>query len=327
MIGLVGHTYVILRDAAKIEGMALAAVASDDAPALEKFRASPTAPKGTKYYTDYRDMLEAEELDIVGVCNADGARAEAIIAAAEAGCDIITEKPLSRTLEELDRVRESIARAGVGMTMLLTMRCEPLYMAARKLMEQGVIGEVAQMTAQKSYRLGSRPEWVKSRRTFSGVIPFVGVHMVDLMRWIGRREFVEAAAYGSNVTRPEIGEMEDNASALFKMDNGGSATLRIDFLRPQSASTHGDDRLRLAGANGVLEIRGAEGMISVITPDRGMWTPELPPAEEFFVKFVRSLEGHSEPPVPAEDCCRATEICLLAQQAQDTGRPVSLTRG
>ena len=88
---------------------------------------------------------------------------------------------------------------------------------------------------------------MKSRATFSGAIPFVGIHMFDLMRWISGREFVKVAAFHSNVTQPQIREMHDNASAVFLLDNGGTATLRVDYLRPKAAPTHGDDRLRLAG--------------------------------------------------------------------------------
>ena len=326
MIGLIGHTSVILADVAKMENVELAAIASDDAPALQLLRNNHLVPTNTRYYEDHEEMLREEKLDVVGVCNTDGERAEAIISAAEAGCHIIAEKPLSRTLPELDRVREAIESRQLKMTMLLTMRCESLYIAAKKVMDDGHIGVVAQMTAQKSYKLGNRPEWCKSRKTFSGVIPYIGIHMVDLMRWIGGREFVEAMAFGGNVTRPQVREMEDNASVVFKMDNGGSATLRIDYLRPQTAPAHGDDRLRLAGDKGVLEVRGADNLVTVITADRGVWQPAIPDAQDFFAEFLKSLDGECDPPVPAEDCYRATEICLLARESQDEGRIVSLRR-
>jgi predicted dehydrogenase len=325
MAGLIGHTYVILGELGTMDEVELVAVASDDSAALEKLRAGATAPKGARYYATTREMLAAEKLDVLAVCNTDGERAETIIAGAEKGCHVIAEKPLARTLKELDGVRAAVGKAGIQLTMLMTMRFEPIYMAARKVMMEGHIGEAAQITAQKSYKLGNRPEWVKSRKSFSGVIPFVGIHMVDLMRWISGREFVEAMAYGGNTTRPQIREMEDNASAVMKMDNGGSATLRVDYLRPQSSPTHGDDRIRIAGSKGVLEARGAENLITVITEGRGVWTPDVPQAESLFHKFIKSLGG-GEAPVSVEDCYRTTEICLLMREAQDTGRIVSLKR-
>lgn len=327
MIGLIGHAGVIMNDVKEMKDIELTAVCADDRAAFENWREKGVVGAETRFYADYREMCEKEDLDIVGISNEDHQRAGAIIAAADSGAHVITEKPLAKTTEELDQVKSSIEKAGVEMTMLLTMRQDPFFMAARKVMEEGLIGEVAQITGQKSYRLGKRADWLKSRETFAGVIPFVGVHIIDLMRWISGREFVEAMAYGSNVTKPEIGEMEDNASSVMKMDNGGSATLRIDFLRPASAPSHGDDRLRMAGADGVLEvINGADKATTVILPDKGIWQPELPEKEPFFQKFVGYIDGKCDTPVPAEDCYRATEICLLIRQAQDEGRIVSLVR-
>ena len=327
MIGLIGHTGAILHGVKATEDTALVAVATDDAAAVERLRADGVATPDTRVYADYRDMLASEDMDVVGVCNTDGDRAEAIIAACEAGCHVMPEKPAGRSIEELDAVRAAIEKAGVHTAALLTMRTSPVWRAAKQLVADGVIGEVAQLSGQKSYKLGVRPPWMTKRATFSGAIPFIGIHLVDLMRWISGRDFTEGFACGGNVCRPQIDEMEDNAGAVMRMDNGGSATLRIDYLRPQSSATHGDDRVRFAGSEGVMEVRGAEELVSVITEDRGAWSPDLPEATDLFVEFARFLNGEGPAPVPTEDYLRASEICLLLREAQDGGKLTSLVRG
>ena len=128
--------------------------------------------------------------------------------------------------------------------MLLTMQFEPEYQAMRNIVRSGRIGEVVSLDAQKSYKLGMRPGWMKVRKSYGGTIPYIGIHLVDLMRWISGRELVEAAAFQSNVGFPEIGEMENNTAVIFKLDNRGTASLHLDYLRPATAPTHGDDRLR-----------------------------------------------------------------------------------
>ena len=151
--------------------------------------------------------------------------------------------------------------------MMITMRTQPNYLAMREAVAQGLIGEITQLGGQKSYRLGERPEWVKHRETFSGIIPYVGIHIMDLARWISGREFVEVMAYASNVSHPEIGDMEDNGCVLAKLDNGASAAFRLDYCRPAAAPTHGDDRLRLAGHLGVIESIAEK--VTLITHEAG----------------------------------------------------------
>jgi len=324
LVGVIGHSGVVLEGIKQLGSKAhLAAIAlePESRARREALQQSPVVTRETRFYDDYREMLEKEDLDIAGVFGIDATRAQAIVDCAAAGLHICTEKPLAMTREELARVRDATEKARVNLTMLLTMRNEALYAAAKEVVASGAIGEVAQITAQKSYKLGTRAEWLKSRKTFSGVFPFVGIHMVDLMRWVSGREFTRVAAFQANVTRGDvIREMEDNASAVFQLDNRGTATLRIDFLRPPTAPTHGDDRLRLAGGRGVLEVRGAENFISLITHDSAEQRPALPPVQQFFVQFVRSLEGECPPPVPAADCFIATDICLRAREAADCGR-------
>ena len=170
--------------------------------------------------------------------------------------------------------------------MLLTMRFEPPYAAMRQLVAAGRIGEVAQMAAQKSYKLGERPEWMRHRATFGGTIPYIGIHMVDLMRFIGGRELVEAVSFEARVGFPEMGDLENTTATLFRLDNGGMASLHMDYLRPEAAPTHGDDRLRLAGTRGVLEFQESAGLTLVTADEAPRAIQYFPPARRLFPDFL-----------------------------------------
>ncbi len=117
--------------------------------------------------------------------------------------------------------------------MLLTMRHEPKYVTMRKLVRDGAVGQVCQIASQKSYRFETRPDWQKSRQRLGGTIPFIGIHAVDLIRWISGLDFTHVAAFHGNNGTPEFKETEDQASILLRCTNGASATARLDYLRPQ----------------------------------------------------------------------------------------------
>lgn len=322
LIGLDGHQGVVLSGIAESDELRLVAVSSDKPDKLEGMRKGKRAAEGTSFYDNWEELLEKETLDILTICSENDQHAAQIQAGAERGLHICSEKPLTTTLEDLDAARAAVDKAGVHLTMLLTMRYTPAYACTREIVESGTIGEVCLATAQKSYKLGDRPEWMRCRRSFGGTIPFVGIHAMDLIRWTSGREFVECMAFHGNTGHPDIRQMEDQASVLLKLDNGGSATTRIDYCRPAAADTHGDDRLRLAGTKGVVEVMSNE--VTLITEPDGLTKPKLPPEANLFLDFVAAIQGKGTCRIPAEDCYRMTEITLKARQAADDGKIVAL---
>ena len=144
--------------------------------------------------------------------------------------------------------------------MLLDMRYYPQYRALRYIALSGKIGEVAQMSAQKSYIAGQREAWYKNRETYGSTILWIGIHMIDLMRFTTGRNFTHASSFMGHVGFPESGSMETTTASAFRLDNGGTAALHMDYYRPETAATHGDDRLRLAGTEGVAEYSESNGV-------------------------------------------------------------------
>ena len=268
-------------------------------------------------------MLAENDLDIVGVADADGPRAAQLIACAEAGCHILSEKPLAMTLDQLDAIRAAVEAADVRLSMLLTMRFEPAYRLIHDTIRAGKIGEVVLATMQKSYRLGNRPEWQRSNDTFSGIIPFIGIHALDLIRWTTGREFTSAMAYQGNTGHPDIRDMEDNASVALRLDNGGSASARLDYCRPAAAPTHGDDRLRIAGSEGVIEATRGK-TVTLIMEEVGPEELPLPKTEQMFVQYVGALQSGEPFGVSQVDAFRMSEICLKIRDAAQRGESTAL---
>jgi len=299
------------------------AICCDDEGKLEAFKKSDLGQQSNAY-TDYREMLDKEQLDICGVCNINNQRTQMLIDLADAGIHILSEKPLTTSLDDLAKVREAFDKSKSKLSMLLTMRFTPTYEAVHDLIADGAIGTVALATAQKSYKLGDRPQWQRDRETFGGTIPFVGIHALDLVRWCTGQEFVEGMAYHSNATHPEIREMEDNASVVVKLANGGTASARIDYCRPATAPTHGDDRIRVAGNEGVIEVVECGTKVMLVNEPQELHEVQLPEPTSFFADFVASIKGECKHRISADDAFRMTEITLKLREAADEGRLVKL---
>ncbi len=326
LIGTDGHTSVLLGTIARLPNVELTAFAKslpdDDASGMKRNKA---ASPDIQIYDQFEEMLEKEELDVVGVCLPYYRNAEASMAAARKGIHIVSEKPVATTLDDLEALKKAVTQSKVRLTSLMNMRCFPAYRAARKAVQDGLIGEPILLTSQKSYRFGkSRPWFYKDMETYGGTIPWAGIHSIDYMRWTTGRKFVQVSAWHGNRDHGDYPGFQDHAGVLFKLDNGGTAMTNLDYLRPDSAPTHGDDRLRIAGSEGVIEVLGAENRVHLITAADGSRELELGEPVDFFADLLAELAGQGEHLISQEDAFRLTEICLKARDAAETGEWVCL---
>src|SRR5574340_697241 len=321
MIGLEGHTGEVLGQLKRLPDLEIVAIADTNQRAIERVKRAPNAA-GARAYSDYRQLLDREKLDMVCTCGDNGGRAAIILACAERKLHVVAEKPLAIECAALERILAAVAKSGIRLTMLLPMRFSPTYMAMRQIVASGEIGEVAQMGAQKSYQLGERPEWMRRRATFGGTIPYIGVHMVDLMRFTSGRDLVQAASFQNRIGYAELGDMENTTVTLFRLDNGGTAALRMDYLRPAAAPSHGDDRLRLAGTRGVVEYQQATGLTLVTEREKPRVITECPRGGSLFLDFLGSVYHGGKPGLTLQEIYRVNEIVLAAREAAESGQIV-----
>jgi predicted dehydrogenase len=324
VIGYDGHIGDILRPLPDFPDVDLVAVADDasDPAAAQSTLRNPAMSKARRYGA-YLDMLNHEHLDCVAICNNNGSRAAAIISCAERKLNLIAEKPFAITRRELSAVIGAVEKNHVRAGMLLPMRFDPPYLAMKQIVDSGEIGEVAQIDAQKSYQLDQRPEWQKHARTYGSTILWIGIHMIDLMSYTSGRTFSQAASFQGRVGFPELGDMQNVTTTIFRLDNGGAATLRMDYLRPASVKGHGDDRLRLAGSRGIVEYQEATG-VTVIGPRGKRVLTTLPPQRSVFADFLLSTYAGVKPALNWREIVRANEWTMAAQEAAESGKVVSI---
>lgn len=311
MIGLEGHSGIVLDTLRDLPDVELAAF-YDPNPQLG-------AKLTARRYSTYQELLANEKLDVVGIAGSNAERTPAILAAAARKLHIAAEKPLALTRDELAQVKAAVSANGVRLTMFLPMRYYGSYSEMRRIVASGAIGEVAQVDAQKSYKLGPRPAWMRDRATYGGTIPYIGIHMVDLIRYTTGRDIVEAFSMQSRVGHPEMGDMENTTATVFRLNNGAISVLHMDYLRPEIATTHGDDRLRIAGTKGVLEFQENAGLTLITASEQQHAIAPLPPDRSLFADFLDSVYNGTRPNLTLEDIYRSNEIVLAARESAERG--------
>jgi predicted dehydrogenase len=322
-IGLKGHVGTVLAGAKQLGDVEVVAVVDDDPQQLEAFLNRDPLLKHAQGYKQWRHLVEHTLVDVCCVADENGLRAEQLLPLLERGVHIVSEKPLVTTLEDLERLQAAFVKSKSQLTMLLELRHQPKNVRVRELIQRGAIGEVCQVATQKSYKWGDRPAWYRSRARLGGTIPFIGIHSLDTIRWVTGLDFTHIAALHGNLGRPEFGETETHASILAQLSNCASVTARLDYLRPAAAPTHGDDRLRITGTKGLIEVNEGDEAVALVTEEKQEKIP-FGDTENLFVEFVNFLRGGPPPRISADDCFYITEVALRSRDSADEKKLVKL---
>lgn len=330
IIGNRGHHEYVFSGLRQRQDVTLAAIASgteedDVQELLDRCRRAGHAPA---VVDDWRGLLD--QVDVACVVGPFEQHAAMCLEAFERGVHVFCEKPAAITLEELARLEQGYARANAGegrvhFSAMMGLRYDPAFYSAWVLVQQGAVGSVRLLNAQKSYKLGLRPAYYARRDTYGGTIPWVGSHAIDWIWWFSGVRFERVAAWQSAQANRGNGELEVSALCLFQLEREIVASASIDYLRPEQARTHGDDRLRVVGEKGVIEVRG--GVVYLVNDQaEGEQVPPLSCERQIFADFLAQVEGRGPALLSAEDVFIVTDACLRAQQAADAGREVAFRR-
>lgn len=296
---------------------------------LAQFDGAPGITEATRRFDSPEELLAAGVVDAVQVSTRADLTARNVRAALERGVPAMAEKPLAFSLDELHDLYQVAQRTGVPVCAMHGQRSSPLVAAVRQAVQSGAIGRPVLAHNQKSYRWGnSRPAAFRDRATFPGIAPWIGVHVFDWLLWIVGDRFEEVSGVESTAARPDYAACASHAAYLLRLSDAGMATVSLDYLRPEAAPTHGDERIRIAGTTGVIDISTGAGSGTLIDAS-GTQPLAVPPGPEWYAGFLLMASHH---PLSATvphilhqwEVFRATEVSLKAQVAVETSRPVDL---
>ncbi len=190
------------------------------------------------YYTDWRDMLENDDIQLFDNGGPNDAHAEPCIAAAQAGKHILCEKPLGRNAEESKAMLDAVNKAGVKHMVAFNYRFVPAVRQIRYLLDSGAMGRVYH------FRASYLQEWIMPHYNMpmiwrltkenagSGALGDLGAHIIDLAHYlVGGISSVSAMARTFVTERPwDDGTMgtvdvDDAFVSTVEFENGALGTL------------------------------------------------------------------------------------------------------
>jgi predicted dehydrogenase len=168
--------------------------------------------------TDWRRVIERDDIDLIDICAPGRAHAEIAIAALDAGKHVLCEKPLARTVPEAEAMADAARRArprGVRAMVGFTYRRVPAVALMRRLVEQGRIGEVRHVRGVYLQDWLTDPDapltWRLERdEAGSGSLGDLGAHVIDMAQYVTGERLVEI----SGMTKTFVTERPYRASTV-----------------------------------------------------------------------------------------------------------------
>ncbi|QTC40350.1 Gfo/Idh/MocA family oxidoreductase [Bacillus sp. V3] len=302
----------------------------------------------TRLYSDYRELLEQDDIDAVSICTWNNSHAEIAIAALEAGKHVLVEKPLCMTVEEALKVEAAVEASGKVLQVGFVRRHGDNAKLLKKFVDYGELGEIYYAKTSCLRRLGNPGGWFSDlSKSGGGPLIDLGVHMIDICwyfmgkpkpvsvsgnayRKLGNRShiknlsFYQAADYD-----PAHNDVEDLSNALIRFENGASLLVDVSFtLQAKKDELY----VKLFGEKGGAEI---EPELAIVTEKHDTILNITPQVDNLKFDFEKAfyneidhfvsccLEGR-ETIAPVSDGVQVMKMLNAVYESARTGKEVYL---
>lgn len=302
----------------------------DEEPARGRLEAEK---RGVRFYADLEDVLRLPEVRGVVVDAPTNLHPTVLIGAANAGKHIFTEKALTITTREADEVVDAVERAGIKFMISLPSRVRPEILFAKKVLDEGLLGEVTEMRARIAH-MAALDRWFKPGEGHGGSLWFgdekaagggaffdLGCHRVDIMRWfLGEPASVVARMNNFSGAYP----IDDNMVAVVEFKNKALGIIDVSWVHRAGPNpleiygTHGFLSIDLGpGPKVLLESTKVEagGIKGTIAPSNFPAAPPMPMAQ-----WINAIKDDSPTTITIQDGWNLTQLLEGCYTAARTGR-------
>ncbi len=292
--------------------------------------------------TDLTEALQKHKPDAVVVANPTSLHLDIAIPAAEAGCHILLEKPVSHSLERLDVLQKTAERMGSKILVGFQFRYHPTLNKARQLIQSSALGKILTVHAHWGEYLPQWHPWEDYRQSYAaraelggGVIVTL-THPLDYLRYL-LGDVDSLWSFNSHISPLDV-DVDDVAEIGLKFANGAIGGVHVNYF--QRPPVH---RLEIVGTNGTLRWDNADGILYFYKMPASFGSySDQPPApvvdtfhltagferNQLFVAqtrhFIEVVRGESEPVCSLEDGVMALRLALAAYESQEKGQVIKL---
>ncbi len=304
-------------------------------------------------YTDAEKMLQEQKPELVSVCVPNMLHKEYTMLALTHGANILCEKPLAFTHRDAKEMFDCAKSHGKVLMACQSLRFLPERLAARRLLQEGAMGEVYYAELSRIRERGI-PTWGKfhlKEYSGGGALVDIGVHALDSAVWlmgnptptrvIARMSKQHAEETGTaeeagnlkshgtaNRFDPQEMDVESFAAGTVTFQNGALLSFKVAW----AANLKAENNIILAGTNCGIDIENQKIRNGTAQPEQLKVTPNGFKDEPFYGHFclvqnmAEVLRGTAEPFVKPEETLNVTAILEAAYRSAASGREVEIKK-
>ena len=255
-------------------------------------------------YVDYDNILQLDDLEAVNICVPTVFHHDVVMSAIEAGKNVLVEKPVASHITEAKEMIDAAKDAGVILATGHVERFNPAVRVAKRLLQEGEIGEVVTANAK---RLGPYPPRIRD----VGVATDLAIHDIDIFNYLfeSKAEMV-FANMSSNLKNCEF---EDHAEIMTKYDNEVLSILETNWLTPYKKR-----QLNITGVDGIISVDYGSQTVTLYKENNHVEEVKVEnkePLKEELRSFVNAVQSNKEAEVTGQDGYEALRIVEAAMKS------------
>ncbi|HEY0701385.1 MAG TPA: Gfo/Idh/MocA family oxidoreductase [Candidatus Acidoferrales bacterium] len=283
-----------------------------------------------KFYSSLDSMLENKAIEAVLIATPDKFHAQAVVAAAKAGKDILCEKPLALNLADAHTALAEVAKSGRRLQVGFMRRYDPAYAAAMKRIQAGEIG--IPVIFKSVGRDKDQPPIAAYESNVNGMIFYTNtIHDFDMARWMMSDEVVNVHSFTTSAIRPEVAKYGDVVASAVNLQYKNGA---IGNVESYAQAVYGYDvRTEIVGSKGTILIGSLDKMPAVFMTAGGgqqiLADHFLSRFAEAYLEevrdFVNTMLTDRAPTVTGDDGLKALAIAVAAERSHLESKPMAVT--
>ncbi len=283
--------------------------------------------------TDLQEALKKHQPDAVIVSNPTAFHLDVAIPAAETGCAILLEKPISHSMERLDQLEKAVRKSGAKILVAFQFRFHPGMFRAKQLIETGEIGRIISAHVHFGEYLPAWHPWEDYRQGYAaradmgGGVVLTQCHSLDYLPWlVGKVALVWG--FTGKLGDLEV-DVEDTAKIGLRFSSGALGSLHLDYNRQPPVHT-----FDIAGTQGTIKWDFTDGATRIYRAERKDWEVyPLPAGWERNVMFMEQMKhflavvrGEAEPACTFEDGIQVQRLVEAVHESQRSGCVIDLQK-